>query len=86
MEKLIRYIASDGEAVFIIHDDQWYAKSPEDVVANVTKLLDPNQPPPWHQFFLKEIIYCFFVYSYLKVFLEEFWLKTFKTFFSRLKC
>jgi hypothetical protein len=43
MEKLIRYIASDGEAVSIIHDDQGCAKSPEDVVADVTKLLDPNQ-------------------------------------------
>jgi len=43
MEKLIRYIASDGEAVSIIHDDQGCAKSPEDVVADVTKLLDPNR-------------------------------------------
>jgi len=40
MEKLIRYIASDGEAVSIIHDDQGCAKSPEDVVADVTKLLE----------------------------------------------
>ena len=40
MEKLIRYIASDGEAVSIIHDDQGCAKSPENVVADVTKLLE----------------------------------------------
>jgi len=40
MEKLIRYIASDGEAVSIIHDDQGCAKSSEDVVADVTKLLE----------------------------------------------
>jgi hypothetical protein len=39
MEKLIRYIASDGEAVSIIHDDQGCAKSPEDMVADMTKLL-----------------------------------------------
>ena len=40
MEKLIRYIASDGEAVSIIHDDQGCAKSPEDMVADMTKLLE----------------------------------------------
>ena len=40
MEKLIRYIASDSETIFIIHDNQGYAKLPEDVVADVTKLLE----------------------------------------------
>lgn len=34
---IIRYITSDCDAVAIIHDDQGYAKSPEDAVADVLK-------------------------------------------------
>ncbi|KAJ6412776.1 hypothetical protein OIU84_005760 [Salix udensis] len=34
---MIRYIASDCDAVSIIHDAQGYAKSPEDAVAAVLK-------------------------------------------------
>jgi len=37
LEKIIRYITSDCDAVAIIHDDQGYAKSPEDAVADVLK-------------------------------------------------
>lgn len=34
---MIRYITSDCDAVSIIHDDQGYAKSPEDAVVDVLK-------------------------------------------------
>ena len=34
---MIRYIASDCDAVSIIHDAQGYAKTPEDAVAAVLK-------------------------------------------------
>lgn len=34
---LIRYITSDCDAVAIIHNDQGYAKSPEDAVVDVLK-------------------------------------------------
>ena len=34
---IIRYITSDCDAVSIIHDDQGYAKSPEDAVVDVLK-------------------------------------------------
>lgn len=34
---MIRYITSDCDAVSIIHDDQGYAKAPEDAVVDVLK-------------------------------------------------
>ena len=34
---LIRYITSDCDAVAIIHNDQGYAKSPEDAVVDVLR-------------------------------------------------
>lgn len=39
-----RYITSDCDAVSIIHDNQGYAKSPEDAVADVLKagMYNPN--------------------------------------------
>lgn len=43
-----RYITSDCDAVSIIHDNQGYAKSPEDAVADVLKagMYNPN-PALW---------------------------------------
>lgn len=35
--QMIRYITSDCDAVQVIHDNQGYAKSPEDAVADVLK-------------------------------------------------
>ena len=34
---LLRYIASDCDAVAVMHDNQGYAKLPEDAVADVLK-------------------------------------------------
>ena len=37
VEKIIRYITSDCDAVSIIHEKQGYAKTPEDAVVDVLK-------------------------------------------------
>lgn len=44
VNEIIRYIASDCGAVGIIHDEQGYAKSAEDAVADVLHagILGPN--------------------------------------------
>jgi len=42
---IIRYIASDCDAVSIIHDAQGYAKTPEDAVVAVLKAgMRPTSP------------------------------------------
>lgn len=35
--KLIRYITSDCDAVAVMHENQMYAKTPEDAAADVLK-------------------------------------------------